>query len=173
MYFFFFKQKTAYEMRISDGVQTCALPISARPLDPSRTVFPADLESVRHYAEEAISQSGSGRLAPFYDNVRRHFAWMDASGADVLKSAFDVLKDEGLLTYGTARDRLTVDWVEQQTQEAHLPPLEPAPELSDDDFRVLNALEDFEAARINFGVFEAWTSSAGLDRKSTRLNSSH
>src|SRR3546814_10204059 len=25
--FFFFKQKTAYEMRISDGVQTCALPI--------------------------------------------------------------------------------------------------------------------------------------------------
>src|SRR3546814_11527378 len=42
------------------------------------------------------------------------------------------------------------------------PPLEPAPELSDDDFRVLNALEDFEAARINFGVFEAWTSSAGL-----------
>src|SRR3546814_4355378 len=41
-------------------------------------------------------------------------------------------------------------------------PLEPAPELSDDDFRVLNALEDLEAARINFGVFEAWTSSAGL-----------
>src|SRR3546814_1961478 len=87
---------------------------------------------------------------------------MDASGADVLKTAFDVLKDEGLLTYGTARDRLTVDWVEQPTQEAHLPPLEPAPELSDDDFRVLNALEDLEAARINFGVFEAWTSSAGL-----------
>src|SRR3546814_17189087 len=27
-FFFFFKQKTAYEMRISDGVQTCALPIS-------------------------------------------------------------------------------------------------------------------------------------------------
>src|SRR3546814_19590119 len=27
---FFFKQKTAYEMRISDGVQTCALPISRR-----------------------------------------------------------------------------------------------------------------------------------------------
>src|SRR3546814_8251050 len=25
---FFFKRKTAYEMRISDGVQTCALPIS-------------------------------------------------------------------------------------------------------------------------------------------------
>src|SRR3546814_1429894 len=27
--FFYFQQKTAYEMRISDGVQTCALPICA------------------------------------------------------------------------------------------------------------------------------------------------
>src|SRR3546814_8310073 len=27
LFVFFFKQKTAYEMRISDGVQTCALPI--------------------------------------------------------------------------------------------------------------------------------------------------
>src|SRR3546814_4106467 len=29
MMFFFFKQKTAYEMRISDWSQTCALPISS------------------------------------------------------------------------------------------------------------------------------------------------
>src|SRR3546814_12137149 len=92
---------------------------------------------------------------------------MDASGADVLKTAFDVLKDEGLLTYGTARDRLTVDWVEQQTQEAHLPPLEPAPELSDDDFRVLNALEDLEAARINFGVFRSEERRVGKECVST------
>src|SRR3546814_14306895 len=68
---------------------------TARPLDPSRTVFPADLESVRHYAEEAISQSGRGRLAPFSDNVRRHFAWMEASCADVLNSAFAVLQALG------------------------------------------------------------------------------
>src|SRR3546814_7478807 len=27
LFFFFFKQKTAYEMRISDWIQTCALPI--------------------------------------------------------------------------------------------------------------------------------------------------
>src|SRR3546814_2134525 len=30
--FFFFKQKTAYEMRISDWSSTCALPISCRDL---------------------------------------------------------------------------------------------------------------------------------------------
>src|SRR3546814_11107088 len=35
--FFFFKQKTAYEMRISDGVQTCALPnCAAGPAPPAR-----------------------------------------------------------------------------------------------------------------------------------------
>src|SRR3546814_8690508 len=30
-FFFFFKQKTAYEMRISDWSSTCALPISLNP----------------------------------------------------------------------------------------------------------------------------------------------
>src|SRR3546814_450082 len=30
--FFFFKQKTAYEMRISDWIQTCALPICRVPM---------------------------------------------------------------------------------------------------------------------------------------------
>src|ERR1044071_6416824 len=30
-YFFFFKQKTAYEISTRDGVQTCALPICYRP----------------------------------------------------------------------------------------------------------------------------------------------
>src|SRR3546814_377058 len=34
VYFFFFKQKTAYEMRISDWSSTCALPIS--PTRPAR-----------------------------------------------------------------------------------------------------------------------------------------
>src|SRR3546814_12628617 len=39
---FFFKQKTAYEMRISDGVQTCALPISLGAIPPrcSRSRWP-------------------------------------------------------------------------------------------------------------------------------------
>src|SRR3546814_12591145 len=36
VYIVFFKQKTAYEMRISDGVQTCALPISCTSFFPSK-----------------------------------------------------------------------------------------------------------------------------------------
>src|SRR3546814_14763961 len=37
MCFFFFKQKTAYEMRISDWIQTCALPISGAISVPGTT----------------------------------------------------------------------------------------------------------------------------------------
>src|SRR3546814_11812415 len=43
---------------------------TARPLDPSRTVCPADWEDARHYAEAGIRQSSSGRRATCYDNVR-------------------------------------------------------------------------------------------------------
>ena len=135
---------------------------TARSLDPVRKVFATDLQSVRQHAEEAISQSRKGRRAPFYEIVRRHFAWMNGSGEDVLKPQFDVLKDEGRLTYGTARDRLTVEWNDIDTSPADAEATEPAPQLSEEDFGVLNALEVAEAARINFGVFEAWTSAAGL-----------
>src|SRR3546814_17601098 len=33
LFFFFFKQKTAYEMRISDWIQTCALPVASLFID--------------------------------------------------------------------------------------------------------------------------------------------
>src|SRR3546814_18255379 len=59
---------------------------TAPPLDPSRTVFPADLASVRHYADEAISQSVTGTPAPLYDNGRRPFPWIVASASDHLNS---------------------------------------------------------------------------------------
>src|SRR3546814_2070949 len=45
----FFKQKTAYEMRISDGVQTCALPICLN--SPTRTLeFRIDESFATHEA---------------------------------------------------------------------------------------------------------------------------
>src|SRR3546814_19604106 len=57
-YFFFFKQKTAYEMRISDWSQTCALPISKPTWDEevlARTPDPA--------AETAVILLGNSRGA--------------------------------------------------------------------------------------------------------------
>src|SRR3546814_3795784 len=44
--FFFFKQKTAYEMRISDWIQTCALPI-LQHVEPVGRVFGIELRGQR------------------------------------------------------------------------------------------------------------------------------
>lgn len=134
----------------------------ARPLTPQQRIFSVDPETVRRRVEEVISQSRVGRLAPFYERVRRHFAWMSGTGNDVLKPEFDRLKEEGRLVYQTARGQLTVDWVEREHYEKALEPQGEEPDLSDDEFRILNALEDVEVARINFGVFEGWTSAASL-----------
>src|SRR3546814_3741619 len=59
LYFFFFKQKTAYEMRISAGVQTCALPISTLRLtvviSPRR--YMSDNASTGDSPASALSQA--------------------------------------------------------------------------------------------------------------------
>lgn len=133
----------------------------ALPLDPPRCVHPATQEIVRRFAEEAIRQSRSGSSGALYDIVRKHFAWMDGSGEDVLRPHFDQLRDEGLLAYKSAKGHLLIDWVDQD-DAPETAPEESAPDLSDTDFQVLNALEDLEVERINFGIVEAWTSSVGV-----------
>ena len=115
---------------------------TAQPLDPVRKVFAADLQSVRRQAEEAISQSRSGRFAPFYEIVRRHFAWMNGSGEDVLKSQLTSSKTRG----GSLTERREIGSLSNGTTLTNRPDdggaLELPPALSDEDFRVLNALED-------------------------------
>lgn len=133
----------------------------AAPIDPRRRVFPIDLETLRVRLEEVIAQTRQGRVAPFYWRVRDRFAWMDDHGHDLLRSRLDVLREEGLIVLGQANDSLTVDWGATDDGDP-VSAFEPLDALSDDDFRVLNALEDLEAKRINFGVFEAWTSFADL-----------
>lgn len=134
----------------------------ATPYDPRRRVFPVDLATLRLRLEEVVAQARQGRSAPFYWRVRDRFAWMDAQGRDVLRAKLDVLRDEGLIAIGQTGDHLTVEWLGADDEPEAGPVSEPLSPLSDDDFRVLNALEDLEAKRINFGVFEAWTSFADL-----------
>ncbi|MEJ1938065.1 DEAD/DEAH box helicase, partial [Nostoc sp. NIES-2111] len=55
-----------------------------------------------------------------------------------------------------------MDWTKAQPAPADAAEPSPTPDLSDEDFRILNTLENLEARRINFGVFEAWVSAAGL-----------
>src|SRR3546814_1425088 len=54
IFFFFFKQKTAYEMRISDWSQTCALPIYLGPNNAMR----------RHMFESLLLTDENQRLSP-------------------------------------------------------------------------------------------------------------
>ncbi|MCY1646663.1 AAA domain-containing protein [Caulobacter sp. SL161] len=139
-------------------------------VDPRRQVFTVDIDTVRARLEGVISQTRSGRVPPFYNTVRQRFAWMNGKGDDVLMATVERLKAEGLVVFGTANGAMTIDWVDLGVPVDGDPPAEPA-KLVDEDFVVLNALETLEAATINFGVFEAWTSiasladQAGLDRE--------
>lgn len=133
----------------------------ARPLDPPRRVYQSEYETVRARAEEVVSQARRGRKAPLYDDVRRQFAWVDADGADLVRAHFDRLRDENLIRFTSDDGKLRIEWIgEEEAEPMSAPPTEPA--LSDADFEVLNALETLEAKRINFGVFEGWTSAATL-----------
>ena len=134
----------------------------ATPFDPRRRAFPIDLATLRLRLEEAVSQARQGRSAPFYWRVRDRFAWMDERGRDVLRARLDVLRDEGLIAIGQTSDHLTVEWLGTGVDAEPGLVADPLSALPDADFQVLNALEDLEAKRINFGVFEAWTSFADL-----------
>src|SRR3546814_10303978 len=52
--FFFFKQKTAYEMRISDWIQTCALPIFGVIDEKGRVLWGDQLVAI--YATEILAE---------------------------------------------------------------------------------------------------------------------
>src|SRR3546814_2502147 len=55
---FFFKQKTAYEMRISDWIQTCALPIFPVPFEGGKVVLHAEAELDREIDTDSANRSG-------------------------------------------------------------------------------------------------------------------
>lgn len=133
----------------------------ARPLDPPRSVYGLDIETVAARIPQVVTETRSGRGAPFYWLVRDRFAWMDSSGHDLLLPILQQLTAEGAVVLADSGRGLTVD-ARAGPETPPEAPADPAPDLSDDDYRVLNALEDEEARRINFGVFEIWTSPAGL-----------
>jgi hypothetical protein len=133
----------------------------ARPLDAVRTVYPATSESVRARIAQVVTESRSGPFAPFYWRLRDRFAWMSARGHDILLPILQALALDGVVTIKDSEHGLTVD-IPATTEAPPTASNDPSPELRDDDFEVLNALEDAEARRINFGVFESWTSAATL-----------
>ncbi|MGU3450864.1 AAA domain-containing protein [Methylobacterium fujisawaense] len=132
----------------------------AEPRDPPRVPYAADPATVASRLEEVVIGARRNRRAPFYSNVRHRFVWMDREGNDVLLPILEDLAREpgSVVLERTARGDLTVDLPRNSGSSVAEPPSPPPSQaLTDDDFRVLNALEDIEARRINFGVVEAWT----------------
>lgn len=133
----------------------------AKPIEPWRMMLPADYETVLRELPNVIEDERKGVLPPFYNTIRARFAWIDEDKGDRLKPILDTLQRHGLVVYGVSNGNLTVDWRHDEAPAPEIPAVD-LPDLSDDDFRILNGLEDFEASRINFGVVEAWTSTAML-----------
>jgi ATP-dependent helicase YprA (DUF1998 family) len=135
---------------------------TARPRQTARTVYDVDLDTVRSRIAQVVRDTRGNRHC-LYNFARDRFAWMSESEKDVLLPVIQQLQREGLLTLGTVGEWLTIAMTAAERAEP-AEPLEPAPELDIPDYTLLNRLEDIEAARINFGVFDSWTSAIDLAR---------
>lgn len=136
---------------------------TARPFEAARRVHGIDTDTVRARIAVAVRDAKNGRHA-FYDEVRDRFAWMTPQGGDALLPVLQLLEQEGVVSFGMAGAHITLS-IDAPPAEALQEEAEAAPDLLDEDFLLLNRLEDMEAARINFGVFDSWTSTVELSRK--------
>jgi len=136
---------------------------AVRPANPPQVPFPARPETVRERLEEVIASARQGRLPPFYDRVKRRFVWVGPGGEDVLHPIVEELAREGVVRLEIKGDGETVDWVDEAATPAPALESEVTP-VADASFEVLNRLENLEARRINFGVFEAWSSPPEIAR---------
>ncbi len=136
----------------------------ARPLAEQRRQFDVSLETMRLRIRELVLEKKSGNFWPFYEAVRDRFAWVGSGGTDLFRAPLEALQDEGLISIERKPkgDTIRIDDVVQQIE---IPDDEPdLPELTDADFEVLNELEELEAKKINFGLFESWTSVPSLSK---------
>ncbi|WP_189557021.1 helix-turn-helix domain-containing protein, partial [Mesorhizobium sp. M4B.F.Ca.ET.089.01.1.1] len=137
---------------------------SIRPLINPRLLYAIDGEDFTDRVEEAIMLAGSGRRGALYARVRDAFDWLGAEGEDYFKPALDRLEAEAAVQYEMRNHRLYVSRVrlERPTDGADYQSL--TEDLETADYVVLNYLEDIEARRINFGVFEEWHAPIDLAR---------
>ena len=133
---------------------------TASPFAAPRVVWAIYEATVRMRIDLAIREARGGRHA-FYERVRDRFAWADDQGRDQLMPVLQLLEDEGVLEFGSVANGITIA-MRRSTASQPASDSPPLPELTDADFLLLNRLEDMEAKRINFGVFDAWVSSVEL-----------
>ncbi|MEG8049003.1 AAA domain-containing protein [Sphingomonas aurantiaca] len=127
---------------------------------PRRVYTPEDPD-FRIRVEEAIVGARGGRKAPYYDRVRERFAWMSPQGTDILFSHFQDLARDNFISLQPDDRGIRVELIDRR-RTVETPDASLLPELTEEDFDVLNALEALEAKQINFGIFENWVSPQSL-----------
>lgn len=131
-------------------------------LNSQRRVFACTEEIVRERIARVIREADK----PFYNVIRDRFAWMDVSEKDNFRPILEKLVAEGLVSLRlTAKSELVELGPTEEIAAGLTPVYVPDDHLPDEDFRLLNLLEDIDAERVNFGIFEAWTSIVELGRK--------
>lgn len=139
----------------------------AKPFETPRRVYTTDIDTVRMRIATVVREARAGKYC-FYDRARDRFAWMSERGEDVLLPVIQALQAEGLLALGAAGGAITITMSVADSVAEENVSHEPLASLSDDDYRLLNRLEDIEAARINFGILDSWTSTLSLARETQR-----
>ena len=137
---------------------------SIRPLTNTRILYPLSGDDLIDRVEEAIMLSGAGRRGALYPRVRDAFDWLSPEAEDQFKPILDSLEAEGIFQYEMISNRLHVSrkHADPGHEAAITEPLNE--ELEPTDYLLLNHLEDCEARRINFGVFEEWHAPIDLAR---------
>lgn len=137
---------------------------SMKPLGSQLSLFVPGGDDLVDRVEEAIMLAGTGRRGTRYSRVRDAFDWLGADGEDQFKPILDRLEADGIVKYEVINNRLYVSRT-GAGQVDDLVLVEPLSEkLLLGDFILLNHLEDYEARRINFGVFEEWHAPIDLAR---------
>ncbi|POF62922.1 hypothetical protein CFR73_01690 [Novacetimonas maltaceti] len=133
----------------------------ARPFAHARQVYDVDPASVRARIATVIQDERTHKYC-YYEQLRRRFAWMSEDGTDMLLPVIEQLKAEGLIRIHETPTGFAVEMADDQAPVDIAPEAVAEPELQAGDFELLNKIEDLDAGRINFGVYDAWTPPAAF-----------
>jgi hypothetical protein len=149
------------------------------PRAEPQPTYPCDPATARRVVAEVADAVRGNYPFALYPFVRDRFVWFDRRGRDLFRPVAEQLVAEGLCRLEACQARNGKNYerfdVVEQFEAGPLPPLpvvaEPETAPSDADFEVLNALEDEEQARINFGGYETAVAPALLAGRLNRTES--
>lgn len=133
----------------------------AKPLDPPRVPYPLSPDRLKQRLLALVEEMGQGNGRAPYWALRDRFAWVTAEQQDALRPFVEQYVTEGSLEW---IDNYFLSLVETP-EEPEATDLPVVPDLSDQDFVLLNLLEEQEKRRINFGIFESWSTLRNLGRE--------